>query len=229
MKQEWRKIIQVHPAVLYKSDVMELVKIVSECEAGQYFVLSIEYEYEGLSQTLTTIEDLENFSKDVPTDKLSIKANIYTEDRDIVSSISITMHQTYIDYQIHANNEAWFLGKIAQLTKFFKSRKPWYSFITRIISFVGPALVMSGFYIGIFAIKNTKIVWAILGFFLAFSMVMISYYSYEGKLFPHVRIYAKNKEKKFVTYELVSIVIAILALIVSVIGTILIPILQKKP
>jgi len=229
MKQEWRKIIEVHPAVLYKSDVIELVNIVSECEAGQYYELSIQYEYEGFHHTLTTIEDLENFSKDIPTDKLSINVTIWSENQNIVSGISITMHQNYIQYQIHANNEAWFLGKIAQLTKFFRSRKPWYSLITRIIPFVGPALVMSGFYIGLFAIKNAKTVSAILGFVLAFSMVMISYYSYKAKLFPYVKIYATNKDKRFLTYEMVKTVIAILVLIVSIIGTIVVPILQKKP
>lgn len=228
MNHKWRKIVNVHPAVLYKSDVIELVKIVSECEAGQYCVLSIEYKYEGLYQTFTTIEDIEKFSKDIPTDMLSIDVTIRSEERDIVSIISITIDQTYIHYQIHANNEAWFLGKIAQLTKFFKSRKPWYSLITRIIPFVGPALVTSGFYIGLFAIKNDKTISAILGFLLAFSMVMISYYSYKAKLFPYARIYATNK-KKLLTYEMVSTVIAILAFIVSVIGTIVIPIIQKKP
>jgi hypothetical protein len=30
MKQEWREIVYVHPAVLYKSDIMKLAKILVE-------------------------------------------------------------------------------------------------------------------------------------------------------------------------------------------------------
>ncbi|MHA2220064.1 MAG: hypothetical protein ACXACY_29590 [Candidatus Hodarchaeales archaeon] len=218
MKKEWHEIIHVPPAVLYKSDVIELVRIITECESAQSYELLVTYGYEGLHQTISTIEDLEKFSKDIPTNKLSIDSTIKDEKKNNVGVISITMYHNFIHYYIYSANEAWYLGKIAQLTSFFKSRKPWYSLINRILPIVSPALVMSGFLIGLFALKNANIILAIISLFLAFIMLIISYYAFNYKLFPYVRIYATNKEKRVIPYEIVLIVIALLTLIVMVIG-----------
>lgn len=229
MKQEWLKIIDVHPAVLYKDDVVELVRILTECDENKSCVLSIKFEYEGLQQTLSSIEELEKFSKDIPTDRLSIDVTTWNEKNNIVNGISATMYHNYINYQIHSYNEAWFLGKIAQLTSFFKKRKPWYSLINKVIPFLSPSLIMSGFYLSLFSIKADAKLSAGICVSFTILMVIISYFSFRGKLFPYVRIYPSSRRKRIFTYELVSTIIAVLALIVSIAGTILIPILSKKP
>ncbi len=229
MQQEWRKIVEVHPAVLYKIDVIELVRILTDCDKNESCVLSIKFEFEGLEQTLSSIEELEKFSRDISTNKLSINVTTWDENNNITNGIQVTMFDNYIHYQIHSENEAWFLGKIAQLTNFFKKRKPWYSLINKTIPFLGPAMVMSGFYLSLFLIKSEAKLLAGITVLLAISMIIISYLSFQGKLFPHVRIYPYIRKKGIFTYELVSTIIAVLTLIVSIVGTIFIPILSKKP
>ena len=225
MTHEWRKIINVHPAVLYKKDVIELVKILTECEPNQTYNLSIQYEYEGLRQTMSSEEELLEFSKEEPTNSLFI--NVTTRDNNkIINGVSLTMYHNYITYQIHSESEPWFLGKISQLTTFFKKNKPWYALITKIIPFAGPSLVMSGVYLFLSSI-NKSILAASFFLFFTISMAIISFLAYNNRIFPFVRIVPSDQKKRIFTTDLVSIIIAVLSLIVSIIGTIVIPMLSK--
>jgi hypothetical protein len=227
MKQEWRKIINVHPAALYRSDLIELAKILTEGDNNKRSDLSVNIGYGGFTQTLTSVAEIEGYSKHTPTNELSMRVTTWNEKYNVVSGVSLTMHRNFIDYQIHSDNEAWFLGKIAQLKNFFKIRKPWYSIINRVMPFLGPILVISGFYLSLAAIKNGALTSAILGVSLTVLMAIISYYSYRGKLFPYVRIYPYDRGGTIFTYELISTIIALLALGVSIFGTIIVPMLQK--
>jgi hypothetical protein len=227
MKQEWRKIINVHPAALYKSDLIELVKILTEGDNNRRCDLSINIGYGGFTQTLTSIAEVESYSKHTPTNELSMRVTTWDEKNNVINGVSLTMYRNFIDYQIHSDSEAWFLGKIAQLRNFFKTRKPWYSIINRVIPFVGPALVISGFYLSLSAIKNGALISAVLGVSLTVLMAIISYCSFRGKLFPYVRIYPYDKGGTIFTYELISTIIALLALGVSIFGTIIVPLIQK--
>ena len=229
MKQEWRKIINVHPAVLYKSDILELVKILTEIDNNNRYVLRINIGYEVFKQTLTSIAELENYSKDIPTNELSMEVTTWDENNKIINGVYLTMYHNFINYQIYSDNEAWFLGKTNQLKKFFKIRNPWYSIINRVISFLGPALVVSGFYLTLFAINNGAIISATLGICFTILMFIISYLSYDGKVFPYVRIHPYDRRGTIFTYELISTIITLLALGVSIVGTFIMPILQKKP
>ena len=60
MEKEWRKIGNLNPAVLYKDDLIELVKIIGECEQDQYCYPKITFEYNESYHTLDSIEELEN-------------------------------------------------------------------------------------------------------------------------------------------------------------------------
>lgn len=229
MEQVWRKIISVHPAVLYRDDVVELLQLLTQCQENETSAAGITFEYEGLHQSMSSIEEVEKFAKDISTDKLSIDVRAWDQHNHIVNSIWVTMYHSYISYCIASESEAWFLGRIAQLTSFFKERKPWYSVINRSIPLVGPALVMSGFCLTIFSVLSGARPSAAISASFTVLMVIISYLSYRGKLFPYVRIYALNKRKRILTRELISTIIAVLGLIVSIVGLIVIPILQKKP
>lgn len=226
MKQEWIKNIDVHPVVLYKNDVIELVRILTECDENRSCDLSIKFKYEELQQTLSCIEELEKFSKDIPTDSLAIKVFTMDKNNNNVNCILANMSRNYINYGISSDNESWILGKIAQLTRFFKKRKPWYSLITKVIPYVGLTLVYGGLYFSIFSIKSDAKLSAGIGVSLTILMGIISYFSFKGKLFPYVRIYPSNIRKRIFTRELGVFIIMILTLMVSIVGSILIPILK---
>ena len=225
MKQEWQEIIYVHPAVLYKSDIIELAKILLEGHGDKRCDLKANIGYEGYKQTLSSIAELENYSSDIPTNELSMEVTTWIGNNDIINGISLTMYYCFIRYQIYSDSEFWFLGKIAQLTDFFKMRKPWYSIINRIILFVGPILVASGFLLSICQIKDRAIIPSIL--FLCFSILMliILYLSYFEKLYPYVRIHPYDKRETIFSYELFLAIISPLLFAVSIVETFIMPIL----
>ena len=58
---------------------------------------------------------------------------------------------------------------------------------------------------------------------------LIKYLSFKQILFPYVRIYTKDGKKNVISYELVSIIIAALTLLVLILSGIVIPLVKKKP
>lgn len=224
MKQEWRKIIDVHPVVLYKNDLIELLQILTACEPPQKVDLSVQFGYEGLKQTFNTIDEIKEFIRDDPTNEFSVNVQVRDENQKIINGLVLSMYHNFINYQIYSENEAWFLGRTAQLTNFFRKRKPWYSVLNRAIPFSGPLLTIGGLLFGIFALKTGNVLSSLSAFCFTILMTIIMVFSYKGKLFPYVRIHPYDKRKRALTYEVVSLLIAILTLLATVIGSILLPI-----
>jgi len=220
MEKEWRKTVDVHPVVLYKKDIIELITFLMDCEENQKVGIAIKFGYKGLTKTLTSIEDLRNFSKEDPTGDLSIAVRT-RDDAGIINGITLTMYNGYVSYKIYSKSETWFLGKISQLDNFFKKNKPWYAPITRFMRFTGPALVMSFIYLFISSIQRHNILLASLSVFFTILMIFISYSAYKNKIFPFVRIVPSDQQRRIFTAELVTIII-------SITGTIIIPILSNK-
>lgn len=226
MKKEWRKLFDLPPAILWKQDILELIDILSEESEQQECQIEFQFDYDDCKQTLTTRDEINKFTQDHPTDKLSISMHVRAEEREKPSGVSITMHHSYISCQVHSDNEAWFLGKIQQLNKYFLKRKPWYSMIVRIMPFLTGAFLFFTPLVVITSLKTDNLFTAISMAILGVIIVVIGILSLYGKIFPYVKIYFRNKKRLF-SLQLVMVIIAILSLIVTAIGSMVIPLLKE--
>ena len=221
MKQEWSKLIEVHPVLFYKADMIELLQILTAGAPIQNINLSVQIGYEGLKQIFTSIDEVKAFSKEAPTNELSVTVLTRDDNQEINNSLSLTMYHNFVHYQISSNDEASYLGRIAQLTNFFRKRKPWYSIITRAMPVTADMLISPAFFLGILQLIKGKFLLSFATFCFTAIMIIISFFSSKGKLFPYVRIYPYEKPKKAFTYEILSLIIAALTLLVTIFGVLL--------
>lgn len=222
--KEFRSIVSVHPVLLFKADLFELEKALKEDVSWQPDSFHIHITFDDCTIEHTSFESL--FAMDLAsdsTDKMSITVRGWTKDRDIDRGVSLTLHHNYVDYQIHSNEEGWYLAKIRRLNVFFAKRKPWYAPITRLAPFlVGLALPISVI-LTLLPAKADRWEWIVAPILLLITTVILGWLSYKERVFPYVRIVLKDRPQKAISYELLAVVISALALIVSIVGNIIIP------
>lgn len=134
-RTEWQEIVDVHSIELFRTDVIELINLLSACE--DFERPKIEMSVTSDSRTIKfdpVNEDFNDFGID-KSNQISIVLYIWRDvanengnsdykQQEIVSCIKMDMQVNYVNYQIHSNSEIWFMGKKEQLTKFFESRRP---------------------------------------------------------------------------------------------------------
>jgi hypothetical protein len=120
---EWREIVDVTSIELYRPDVLELIKILSEHELDEKVEITMEINIDSKTIQIDPInEDFLNIGI-TSSNQVTISQRLWKEN-NIVSGVSLTMHVNYVNYQIHSYSETWFLGKKEQLNRFFERRKP---------------------------------------------------------------------------------------------------------
>lgn len=220
MKKEWRKIVDVHPAILYKDDFEELVLLLASADNNLTCSLTIQIGFSDQKIEVSSLNELDSAIDNKVTDDISISTNFWTKDREIISGISLRMYHNFINYQIHSYDEPWYLGKIEQLNRFFSKRKPWYNKIFW-ISYLFPFLIIIGAIWSFnFYIASKKLVFISATLF-TISMVVLSLINSKSKLFPYLKVYFSNRPRKNISYQIITVIISILTLIATILGLIL--------
>lgn len=220
MKNEWRKIIDVHSVILYKDDLEELVSIISECDTDERIDVDIILTKDDRNYICSTFYELIENNKNIVTDQFSISSKTWTKENHINKGISLTMYHNYISYQIYSSDETWFLGKVEKLNKFFLKRKPWYGGIGWLKYFF-PSFILIGLVLSFKYYNSSQIGYLIFTILFTLIFLILSIIGSKSKLFPFVKIHTTKKEGLKMPYNLMVLIIGFLALIVSLIGLII--------
>jgi len=220
MKNEWRKIVQIHPAILYKFDFEELVSLLTTANSNLTCKLTIRLGFNDQKIELSSLDELNRKIENKVTDDVEISSQFWNLDREIVAGISLRMYHNFIDYQIHSFDEPWYLGKIEQINRFFSKRKPWYNKIYW-ITYTFPFLIILGALWSFNFYLVDKKVFLVSASIFTISLVILSLINSKSKLFPYIVVKFSDKPNKKISYQLIIIIINILTLMATVLGLIL--------
>lgn len=212
MKNEWRDLFDLSPVLLYKADLFDLEKMLCTVEDGVSSKFCIQLTNKNQNIEVSSVKELFDYSG-LPsqTDKISIVVHNWKTEgsgaRNIVGGVSLTLHHNYVSCQIHSCNEEWFIGKKEKIKRFFVAKKPWYSVITRCAPFLLPMLILIPFQNAAFSLGKKEYSSAILSFALIVFFLTFGYLSFKMVLFPYVKVFLKEKNKKAIDWNFICTIL----------------------
>ncbi|WP_417538139.1 hypothetical protein [Marinomonas sp.] len=224
MKREYRNLVSVKPTLMYREDILELCELI-EAQSGEEKKIEIEYKNNEESINITDIESLNSISDIPPTNYMSLTVRVWKE-TNIVSSLSVSFNRNTISYQLHSENETWFLGTDSKLRKFFKAKRPWYSPIQRFSPFISPVAVITSFQYATGLVKGDELIEGVFWFAVTVALVVITLLMFFQKIFPYVWISLSGKEDRKFSYEKWTLIISVLTLVVAIASGLVLPMLE---
>jgi len=215
--KEYRKIIDTPVVLLKLEDVKSLMKILIEGIPDHTHAFEFSIHHDDVQIRADNIDDL--FSQELPNevDGLTCSVKGWTHDNTIDRGISLSFRKTVADYQIHAHDEAWFLGKIEQINSFLKRKKTWYAMLSKHFASLNGIFTCIFSMIFIFLIIKEKYIFSLAPLIIIY-ILYSSFQKYqEGKLFPKTKIILKEDIKR-TNYELWTFIVSVLSLVTTVIG-----------
>jgi hypothetical protein len=222
-KAEFRKIENLPPVLLYKKDLIILEKLLKSDINSKDDDYRIDIGHENKSTPISTITEL---TDELPesSNEVSIRIIGWNSEREIENGISIRLYHNYANYQIHAFNEVWFDGKRSQLNAFFRSRRPWYSWLNASIPFLTPLLSWAAIAIAIWGYRD-GLIWAtIIATLLFISVIVVGLLNYKQQLFPYVKVFFTDKPNRKLALEAIILVLE-LAILIATLLSIIIPLM----
>jgi len=153
---------------------------------------------------------------------MSLTINIW-KNRTIVSGLSVSFNRNNISYQLHSENETWFLGTDSKLRKFFKSKRPWYSPIQRFSSFFSPIAVITSFQYATKLVKSDDIIYGVFWFAVTLTLVILTLLTLFQKIFPYVWISLSGKSDRKFSYEKWTFIVSVFALAFAIVSGLVLP------
>ncbi len=221
MEREYRNLVSVKPVLLYREDLIDLYNLI-EAQADEEKKVEITYNSSEESIKITDIDSLNSISNIPPTNYMDFTVRIW-RDRNIISGISVRFNRNNISYQLHSENEIWFLGTDSKLRRFFKTKRPWYSPFQRFAPFVSPVAIISSFQYAADLVKEDKNIEGIFWFGITASLVAITILIFFQKIFPFIWISLSGRKDRRFSYEKYTFVVSLLALIVAIISGLVLP------
>jgi len=222
MKNEWRDLFNLSPILLYKADLFDLEKILSTVANGINSEFRIQLTNKNQTIEVSSVQQL--FAcPDLPshTDEISINVLNWkkegSDSQNIVGGVYLTLHHNYVSCQIHSEDEEWFIGKKEKLKRFFATKKPWYSVITRGAPFILPVLIIIPLQNLVSSLVRGEYPRAIISFICLFIFSILGYFSCRMLLFPYVRIVLKERNKSRVNVQLICAVIGAISAVFVII------------
>lgn len=221
MEKKYRNLVSVKPVLMYREDILELCELI-EAQSGEEKKVEIEYKNNEESIKITDIESLNSISDIPPTNYMSLTVHVWKE-TSIVSGLSVSFNRNNISYQLHSENETWFLGTDSKLRKFFKAKRPWYSPIQRFSPFLSPIAVFVSFQHATNLVKGEKLIEGIFWFAVTIALVAITLLMFFQKVFPYVWISLSGRADRKFSYEKWTLIISVLALVVAIVSGLVLP------
>lgn len=221
MKREYRNLVSVKPVLMYREDILELCELI-EAQPGEEKKIEIEYKNNEESINITDIESLNSISEIPPTNYMSLTVRVWKE-TNIVSGLSVSFNRNNISYQLHSENETWFLGTDSKLRKFFKAKRPWYSPIQRFSPFISPVALIVSFQYATSLVKSDELIEGVFWFAVTVALVVITLLMFFQKIFPYVWVSLSGKQDRKFSYEKWTFIISVLALLVAIVSGLVLP------
>ena len=222
--REFRKIVDLPAARLYRADIEELAKIITdglpekrENSVLEPFRFSLNDEVS--SYRANSVDEL--LSLDLPdaAEGLSIEATGWTDNREIDRGIDINLNRNFANVQIHALDEVWFNGKIQQVNDFFRNHRPWYGPFHKYTPVIFGILQGTAFLALFVFVAAEKYLLAVFSIIFGIGLFIVSLAALNGSIFPLIDIRLTAK-RRVIDREIITIIIGAIAALGAVAGVV---------
>ena len=226
--KEFSRTVDLPPVILFREDLYLLEKLLREdftLHREDDFTITLQAGHQRL--TAHSFDELIGVGTPDYTDSLGMRVYSWSREAGIYESLSLTLTHYYSHYQISGLNEAWFLGKIGQLDNFFKLRRPWYAPLNKfVVPLCGVLLGLSPLaFIGVVVSQRY---WALVfPLALLLTTAVVTQRVFQRKMFPSSHVDFAQKPKRASLQQQLPTILAVLSLLVSIIGSIVIPLLGR--
>jgi len=217
MLYNYIKNMNFPPLILYRSDLLKLMEILQEPLKDECVTIEIIIPNKELNIIFDSVEEFKNYKEKDSLDKIKVIVSSYTEQKEKESHNYLTIDLDKISAKLYisSNDQLWYYKKTNQIIENFKKSIRWYSVLKSIgVPFLVITCIFSSFISQILS-KNIYFIISISSIQIIFSIIIWLIYI----VFPHSKIYLKEKEKLF-TYESKTIIISIISLIIALISLI---------
>ena len=229
--KNYRKSGKIHSCKIKKSDLLKLIEIIKKTfpDSNRKEDFKVSTNLPNVCIHSNSIEDfLEHEELPDKLNRLSIEImgmNQYDNiiDLNIDKDIRLVFYDNSINLDIYGEENAWVIGKYAEITDFLKERRPWFWFIhTNIFYGIEGAISMILLIVFVSLIVHfiniNEIIYSMITAFMLFIFAYI--YHLKKTIFPYTQIIIKH-EKSFLTRENVTLIILLLSLFVMILGIII--------
>ncbi len=224
--KKYQKSGKIHSCKIKKNDLLELIEIIKETfpDSDRKEDFEVSTNLLNISIHSNSIEDfLEHKELPEKLNRLSIRIIGWNHDRNIDKSIELVFYDNFINLNIYGEENAWVIGKYAEITDFLKEKRPWPWFIHTNIFYAIEGgisilllIVLTSLIVHFIAIN--EIMYSIITVIMLFIFAYI--YHLKKTIFPYTQIIIKH-EKSFFNPENIKLIILLLSLIVMIIGVII--------
>jgi hypothetical protein len=228
MDDEFREIVRLGPVLLRREHLASLEQMLSDgLTLRPDYPPVFKLEHGSKAFSANSIADL--LRKTLPPSCASFSAHLTSWDaNEIDASVQLTLYNNFGQFQLHARNEALFLGKKQQLVQFFRERLPWYGWITRLLPLVGPPTVITALFFGALLFSQGRRVTSGLCLLLASTTWLTTLRAFQNRIFPYIRVELTEPEKRPTTWEIATFFLQ-LALLLATIASIAVPLTHGQP
>lgn len=225
--KKYTKCNRMPPCKIEKDDLYELMKIFKEnIDIKGKSDLKITANLPNISITEHNIDDFLDH-KELPNiiKRLFLSIIGWSDNNEIVKKIDLTFYDNYIDLYIDGADEIWVLGQQKKISNFLKNKRPWFWFFHKIIPNLLGVMFPVSIYAFVHFIEKDMIFYSISSGIFITVWIFINIFYFKSKIFPYTQIIIRDKEK-FLNKENITILLALLSLITSIIGGIILPIMK---
>lgn len=228
MKQ-YSKSGYIHPCRLKKDDLMELVEILRESfspsNRKEDFEISTNFH-----DVYIRSNDINEFlkHKELPDklSRLSLRIIGWSENREIDKTVRITFYDNYISLDVNGTEKTWVLGKYMQIKDFLKNKRPWFWALNKAFPFISGIIPFPLLTVLAIFIKKGEIIYSLSTTLFLIAWLLTTIFYFKGTFLSYTQIIL-NPKKNILNKENITIIIALLTLIFTIIGGVIIPLIQK--
>lgn len=158
-------------------------------------------------------------------DRLSMRIVDVGEGVTARKYISVDLDAAYSNLSVTGLDETWVLGKYSQISTFLKRKRPWFWVWRKAFAWLSGACLVWSFQLLLRFIKGDQIVYATSSALFLATLAFATYLYFKGSFLPKVQVILRPKASVF-NKQNVTILIAVVSLIVSVIGGVVIPLIK---
>lgn len=228
--KEYSKSGYINPCRFKKEDLLELVEILKESfppsNRKEYFEISTNFH-----GVYIRSNDIEEFlkHKELPDklSRLSLRIIGWSENREIDKTVCITFYDNYISLNVNGKEQAWVLGKYVQIKDFLKKKRPWFWALNKAFPFIVGIIPVPLLEVLVSFIKRGEIIYSLSTTLFLLALLFTTIFYFKGTFLPYTQIIL-NPKKTILSKENIAIIIALLTLIFTIIGGIIVPLFMKK-
>ena len=229
VEEEYREIVNLGPVKLYKKDLLELETFLTRLFPNAAIVFEIRLVLESLIMKSNSVESLLNNNIPLRTNELHLSVTGTRDGIEVDRGITFIFSSNYISYQIHSKDSVWFSGANKLIKEFFNARKPWYWWAKKEMFYVleGAIAVLGGVVAGSVltsAIRGSDTPRYITSLSLCVLLGLFVFATFSNRILPYTFICFEDKPK--FDYKLATFTVAIITLLLTLVGSIIIPFLR---